>query len=63
VFVGTQSTVIGDVRIGRAAQIGAGAVVTSDVDARCVVAGNPARVLAENVPGPLEAAVALEAPE
>jgi serine O-acetyltransferase len=55
VFVGTQSAVIGDIRIGQAAQIGAGAVVTSDVGARCVVAGNPARVLAENVPGPLEA--------
>jgi UDP-2-acetamido-3-amino-2,3-dideoxy-glucuronate N-acetyltransferase len=33
------------VRIGRHAVIGAGSVVTNDVPPRCVVAGNPARVL------------------
>lgn len=54
VFVGTQAAVIGNIRVGEAAQIGAGAVVVRDVQARCIVAGNPARVLAENVPGPLD---------
>ena len=37
------------VTIGDGAIIAAGAVVTKDVPAKCVVAGNPAKVVRENV--------------
>lgn len=45
VFVGTQALILKGVRIGRGAVVGAGSVVTGDVPARAVVAGNPARVV------------------
>lgn len=45
--LGTSATVLPGVRIGRGAQVGAGAVVTRDVPAYAVVAGSPARVLRE----------------
>lgn len=43
--IGSNSTILCGVRIGEEAVIGAGSVVTKDVPARAVVAGNPARVL------------------
>ena len=43
--LGTGSTILGGVTIGEGAIVGAGSVVTRDVPARAVVAGNPARVL------------------
>jgi acetyltransferase-like isoleucine patch superfamily enzyme len=43
--LGTGSTILGGVTIGDGAIVGAGSVVTRDVPARAVVAGNPARVL------------------
>jgi acetyltransferase-like isoleucine patch superfamily enzyme len=43
--LGVGAIVLPGVRIGRGAQIGAGAVVTRDVPAYAVAAGNPARVL------------------
>ena len=45
VFVGYRALVLPGVTIGDGAVIGAGAVVTRDVEARTVVAGNPARSL------------------
>jgi acetyltransferase-like isoleucine patch superfamily enzyme len=45
VDIGVGTIVLPGVRIGRGAQIGAGAVVTRDVPAYAVAAGNPARVL------------------
>lgn len=45
--LGVGSIVLPGVRIGRGAQIGAGAVVTRDVPAFSVAAGSPARVLRE----------------
>jgi acetyltransferase-like isoleucine patch superfamily enzyme len=43
--VGSGATILANVTVGEYAIVGAGAVVTKDVPARAVVAGNPARVL------------------
>ena len=43
--IGSGSTILCGVEIGEDAVVGAGSVVTRDVLARTVVAGNPARVL------------------
>ncbi len=45
VFIGTNSTVLKGVRIGDNSVIGAGSVVTSDIPANVVAAGNPCRPL------------------
>lgn len=44
-FIGMNSIVLRGVHIGAGAFIGAGSVVTSDVPARTVCAGNPAKVI------------------
>src|SRR5437899_5432516 len=43
--VGSGATILANVTIGENALIGAGSVVTSDVPANAIVAGNPARLL------------------
>ena len=43
--IGTGAVILGGIRIGEGALIGAGSVVTKDVPPGAVVAGNPARVL------------------
>ncbi len=43
--VGSGATILSKVTVGEHALVGAGAVVTKDVPAHAVVAGNPARVL------------------
>ncbi len=45
VSIGTSVTILGGVTIGEGAMIGAGSVVTKDVPARAVVAGNPGRII------------------
>ena len=45
VWIGNRVIVLPGVTIGDDAVVGAGSVVTSDVAARSVVAGNPARVI------------------
>lgn len=45
VFLGARVTVLPGVTIGRGAAVGAGSVVTKDVPAEAVVAGNPARLI------------------
>jgi len=45
VSVGSGSTILANVTIGEKAIIGAGSVVTKDVPAGAIVAGNPARIL------------------
>lgn len=35
--------------IGDSAIVGSGAVVTRDVPSNCIVAGNPARIIKENI--------------
>ena len=46
VSIGSGAVILGGVRIGEGALVGAGAVVTRDVPAGETVAGSPARVLA-----------------
>lgn len=43
--IGSGSTILSNVTIGENAIIGAGSVVTKDVPANAIVAGNPAKVL------------------
>lgn len=43
VDVGAQAVIVGDIRIGSDARIGAGSVVTKDVPDGAVMVGNPAR--------------------
>jgi len=42
--IGSGATILANVTIGENALVGAGSVVTKDVPANAVVAGNPARV-------------------
>ncbi|OAF08388.1 serine acetyltransferase [Bradyrhizobium centrolobii] len=44
VFIGAGATVLGDIRVGDFARIGAASVVTSDVPDGCTAVGNPARL-------------------
>jgi acetyltransferase-like isoleucine patch superfamily enzyme len=49
VWIGSRATILKGVTIGDGAVIAAGSVVTKDVPPRTLVAGNPARVIRENV--------------
>jgi len=50
--IGTGAVLLGGITIGEGAVVGAGSVVTRDVPAGSVVAGNPARVIREIGPVP-----------
>ena len=45
VSIGTSATILGGVKIGQQALIGAGSVVTKDIPERAVAVGNPAKVI------------------
>jgi acetyltransferase-like isoleucine patch superfamily enzyme len=45
VWIGMRAVILAGVTIGDGAIIGAGAVVTQDVPARCTASGNPARIV------------------
>lgn len=49
VWIATNALIMPGVKIGDGAIVAAGAVVTKDVPARCMVAGVPAKVIKENV--------------
>jgi len=53
VWIGTGASILKGVKIGDNAVVGAESVVTKDVEANSIVAGNPARVV-EKVPGSSE---------
>ncbi|MCY1670650.1 DapH/DapD/GlmU-related protein [Novosphingobium sp. SL115] len=48
-FIGGGSVVMPGVTIGDECIVAAGAVVVDDIPPRCIVAGNPAKVLRENI--------------
>lgn len=49
VWIGEKATILGGVKIGDSAVVAANSVVTKDVPPFCVVAGNPACVIKENI--------------
>ena len=49
VWIGARSMVLKGVTIGKGSVVAAGSIVTHDVPPGCLVAGNPARVIKENV--------------
>lgn len=62
VLIGTGAKVLGPIRIGDRARIGANAVVMTDVPAGALAVGIPARVIAGASGGSGDDAVSLEAP-
>lgn len=48
-FIGARSVILPGVQVADGCVVGAGSIVTKDVPARCLVAGNPARVIRENI--------------
>ncbi len=50
-LVGTGATILPEISVGANAVVGAGAVVTRDVPAGCLVTGNPARIVREDIGG------------
>lgn len=49
VWIGARVTILKGVKIGDGAIIAAGTVVTRNIPPRCLAAGNPARIIKENV--------------
>lgn len=48
-FIGANSIIMPGIIIGDQVIVGSGAVVTKDVPSNCMVVGNPARVIKENI--------------
>ena len=48
-FIGGESIILPGITIGDNCVIGAGSVVTKDVPARCIAAGNPAKIIRTDI--------------
>lgn len=48
-FIGARSVILPGAQIGDGSVVGTGSVVTKDVPPRCVVAGNPARIIRRDI--------------
>ena len=48
-FIGARSIILPGIRIGDNSIIGAGSVVLKDVPSKTIVAGNPAKIIKENI--------------
>ena len=48
-FIGARAIILPGVTIGDEVIVGAGAVVTKDVPSNCIVAGNPAKIIKQNI--------------
>lgn len=48
-FIGANSIIMPGIHISDNVIVGAGAVVTKDVPSGCIVAGNPAKIIRENI--------------
>jgi maltose O-acetyltransferase len=50
VWIGTRAIILPGRRLGKGCIVGAGAVVTKDVEPHSIVAGNPARAVGSRLP-------------
>ena len=48
-FIAVNSTILPGITLGDEVIVGAGSVVTKDVPSNCIVAGNPAKVIRQNI--------------
>ena len=48
-FIGANAIIMCGIKIGNEVVVGSGAIVTKDVPSNCIVAGNPARIIKENI--------------
>lgn len=48
-FIGARSIILPGVKIGNEVVIGSGSVVTKNIPDHCIAAGNPAKVIRENI--------------
>lgn len=48
-FIGVRAIIMPGIKIGNEVVVGAGSVVTKDVPSNCMVVGNPAKIIKENI--------------
>lgn len=48
-FIGANAIIMAGITIGDSVIVGAGAIVTKDVPSNCIIVGNPARVIQQNI--------------